>query len=290
VVRTPEEQAEAEAQRKQRQAIGRDAIREADKAQAVITREFNPDDYATDDAMKASALELLQERQGALVAAYNTMANKSLAPNSKAKQTAQAVINHESVTDKERRDAQARIAATEQTARSDLLKGAINRDLDATYLVEDFGTATKAIEYIIRTGSAFEKLLAQRIKPFLKGVKLVIVNNPERDIPNAKHRRKFLGQDGSGEGNATGLYAETAKGERIIYLSNVADFEGIDNMTFLHEAVHGATMAQIVAYIKDPNSVSPQARAAIKSMNDIMLKAYAYYAILKAGGRSVPWH
>jgi hypothetical protein len=61
-------------------------------------------------------------------------------------------------------------------------------------------------------------------------------------------------------------------------------------MTFLHEAVHGATMAQIVAYIKDPNSVSPQARAAIKSMNDIMLKAYAYYAVLKAGGRSVPWH
>jgi hypothetical protein len=60
--------------------------------------------------------------------------------------------------------------------------------------VEDFGTATKAIEYIMRTGSAFEKLLAQRIKPFLKGVKLVIVNNPERDIPNAKLRRKFLGK------------------------------------------------------------------------------------------------
>jgi hypothetical protein len=93
------------------------------------------------------------------------------------------------------------------------------RDLDATYLVEDFGTATKAIEYIMRTGSAFEKLLAQRIKPFLKGVKLVIVNNPERDIPNAKHRRKFRG--------ATGLYAETAKGERTIYLSNIADLEGI---------------------------------------------------------------
>jgi hypothetical protein len=280
VVRTPEEQAEAEAQRKQRQAIGRDAIREADKAQAVITREFNLDDYATEDAAKASALELLQERQGALVAAYNTMANKSLAPNSKAKQTAQAVINHESVTDKERRDAQARIAATEQTtARSDLLTGATNQDLDATYLVEDFGTATKAIEYIMRTGSAFEKLLSQRIKPFLKGVKLVIVNNPERDIPNAKLRRKFRG--------ATGMYAETAKGERTIYLSNIANLEGISNMTFLHEAVHGATMAQINAYIKNPNSVSPQAREAIKSMNDIMLKAYAYYAILKAGGRSV---
>jgi hypothetical protein len=280
VVRTPEEQAEAEAQRKQRQAIGRDAIREADKAQAVITREFNPDDYATDDAMKASALELLQERQGALVAAYNTMANKSLAPNSKAKQTAQAVINHESVTDKERRDAQARIAATEQTARSDVLAESTNRDLDATYLVEDFGTATKAIEYIMRTGNAFEKLLAQRIKPFLKGVKLVIVSNPEKDIPNAKHRRAFRG--------ATGLYAETAKGERTIYLSNIADLEGINNMTFLHEAVHGATMAQINAYIKDPSSVSPEAREAIKGMNDVMLQAYKYYAVLNVAGKTDP--
>ena len=58
-------------------------------------------------------------------------------------------------------------------------------------------------------------------------------------------------------------------------------------MTFLHEAVHGATMAQINAYIKNPNSVSPQVREAIKSMNDIMLKAYAYYALLKAAGKSV---
>jgi hypothetical protein len=280
VVRTPEEQAEAEAQRKQRQAIGRDAIREADKAQAVITREFNLDDYATEDAAKASALELLQERQGALVAAYNTMANKSLAPNSKAKQTAQAVINHESVTDKERRDAQARIAATEQTARSDVLAESTNRDLDATYLVEDFGTATKAIEYIMRTGNAFEKLLARRIKPFLKGVKLVIVNNPEKDITNAQHRRAFSG--------ATGLYAETAKGEKVIYLSNIADLEGINNMTFLHEAVHGATMAQINAYIKDPSSVSPQAREAIKGMNDIMLKAYKYYAVLNVADKTDP--
>jgi hypothetical protein len=59
-------------------------------------------------------------------------------------------------------------------------------------------------------------------------------------------------------------------------------------MTFLHEAVHGATMAQINAYIKDPSSVSPQAREAIKGMNDIMLKAYKYYAILNVAGKTDP--
>ena len=280
VERTPEEQAEAEAQRKQRQAIGRDAIRETDKAQAVITREFNIDDYPTEDAAKASALELLQQRQLALVTAYNTMANKTLAPNSKAKQTAQAVINHESVTDKERRDAQARIAATEQTARRDAILDSTSRDLDPAYLLDGFTTATQAIDYIARNGNPFERLLAQRIKPFLKGVKLVIVNNPLTDIPNAKHRRAFEG--------ATGLYAESARGEKVIYLSNIAGLEGINNMTFLHEAVHGATLSQISAYIKDPESVSPQVREAIKSMNDIMLEAYKYYAILSTKGFTTP--
>ena len=51
-------------------------------------------------------------------------------------------------------------------------------------------------------------------------------------------------------------------------------------MTFLHEAVHGATMAQINAYIKDPSSISSQARAAIADMNNVMLQAYKYYAVL----------
>ncbi len=82
-----------------------------------------------------------------------------------------------------------------------------------------------------------------------------------------------------------GLYAETGK-DRTIYLSNLRDLEGINNVTFLHEAVHGATMAQINAYLEDSNSVSPQARAAIKDMQDIMLQAYKYYAILQAGGRT----
>jgi hypothetical protein len=59
-------------------------------------------------------------------------------------------------------------------------------------------------------------------------------------------------------------------------------------MTFLHEAVHGATMAQINAYIKDPSSVSPEAREAIKGMNDVMLQAYKYYAVLNVAGKTDP--
>jgi hypothetical protein len=276
VVRTPEEQAAAEAQRKDRQKVGRDAIRTVEKAQKVIEKPFNQDDYATLDEARAAGMELQQERMNALIDAFTILNDRNISPTSKAKQSAKAVVDHPSVDQQERQIAQAR-ASQPQTARSGSLGQFANADLDPSYLVENFDTADKVLAYILRSGNAFEKLLAQRIKPFLKGVKVVIVNNPETDIPDAKTRKAFKG--------AMGLYAETGK-DRTIYLSNLRDLEGINNVTFLHEVVHGATMAQINAYLEDPNSVSPQARAAIKDMQDIMLQAYKYYAILQAGGRT----
>jgi hypothetical protein len=276
VVRTPEEQAAADAQRKDRQKVGRDAIRTVEKAQKVIEKPFNQDDYATLDEARAAGMELQQERMNALIDAFTILNDRNISPTSKAKQSAKAVVDHPSVDQQERQIAQAR-ASQPQTARSGSLGQFANADLDPSYLVENFDTADKVLAYILRSGNAFEKLLAQRIKPFLKGVKVVIVNNPETDIPDAKTRKAFKG--------AMGLYAETGK-DRTIYLSNLRDLEGINNVTFLHEAVHGATMAQINAYLEDSNSVSPQARAAIKDMQDIMLQAYKYYAILQAGGRT----
>ena len=278
VVRTPEEKAAADAQRAERQKVGKDAIRAAEKARKVVEKPFNPDDYDTLDAARAAGLELQAERDAALTEAFRILADRNIGPTSKAKQVAKTVIDHPSVDAQEKRRAQQRAQQTD-TARSGLLEGSTNSETDPTYLIEDFGTATKAVEYIMRTGNPFEKLLAQRIKPFLKGVNLVIVNDPRTDIPDAKTRAAFKG--------ATGLYVENDQG-RTIYLSNLAGLEGINNMTFLHEAVHGATMAQINAWLKDPNSVSPQARAAIESMQGIMLQAYKYYAVMNVAGKTDP--
>lgn len=276
VVRTPEEQAAADAQRKDRQKVGRDAIRTVEKAQKVIERPFNQDDYATLDEARAAGMELQQERMNALIDAFTLLNDRNISPTSKAKQAAKAVVDHPSVDRQERQIAQAR-ASQPQTARSGSLEQFANADLDPTYLIENFDTADKVLAYILRSGNAFEKLLAQRIRPFLKGVKVVIVNDPKTDIPDAKTRKAFKG--------AMGLYAETGK-DRTIYLSNLRDLEGINNMTFLHEAVHGATMAQINAYTKDPDSVSSQARSAIEDMQDIMLRAYKQYAVLQVRGRT----
>jgi hypothetical protein len=276
VERTAEEQAAADAQRKERQKVGRDSIRNAEKAQAVIEKPFNVDDYDNMDAARAAGMELQQERDAALVQAYRILNDRNIGPTAKAKQVAKRIVDHPSVDFQEKQRAQLR-AKQPETARADILEGSTNAQPDTFY--ETVTDASKAIDYVIKTGNPFEKLLAQRIKPFLKGVKVVIVNNPETDIPDAKTRSKFKG--------AMGMYAER-KGQRVIYLSNKPGLRGINNMTFLHEGVHGATMAQINAWIKDPNSVSPQARAAIGDMQKVMLQAYKYYAVMNVTGKTDP--
>ena len=268
VERTPEQQAAADQQRKDRQKVGRDSIRTAEKAKAAVDKPFNVADYDTEDAARAAAIELQQERDAALVSAYRILNDKSLARDSKAKQIAQQVVDSP-VFDADNRARAQNQAKQTDTARSELLGGLTDSQPDTFY--EGVTDATQAIDYILKTGNPFERLLAQRIKPFLKGVKVVIVNNPKTDIPNAKNRNSFKG--------AMGLYVQTGK-QRTIYLSNLPGLRGINNMTFLHEAVHGATMAQINAFIRDPSSISPQARAAIADMNNVMLQAYKYYAVL----------
>jgi hypothetical protein len=276
VERTSEEQAAADAQRKERQQVGRDSIRAAEKARAVVEKPFSADDYDNMDAARAAGMELQQERDNALAEAYRILNDRNIGPTSKAKQIAKTVIDHPSVDLQEKQRAQNRAKQT-GTARADLLGDSTNAQPDSFY--ETVTDATKAIDHVIKTGNPFEKLLAQRIKSFLKGVKIVVVSNPETDIPDARTRRNFRG--------AMGLYVEKGK-QRTIYLSNMPGLRGINNMTFLHEALHGATMAQINAWTKDPNSVSPQARAAIADMQKVMLQAYKYYAVMNVTGRTDP--
>jgi hypothetical protein len=234
-------------------------------------------DYETDDAARAAAFESQQERDAALVEAYRILNDKSLARGSKAKQIAQQVVDSPIFDADNRAKAQNQAKQPATQARSELLGDSTDPQPDTFY--EGVTDATQAIDYILKTGNPFERLLAQRIKPFLKGVKVVIVNNPKTDIPNAKNRNSFKG--------AMGLYVQTGK-QRTIYLSNLPGLRGINNMTFLHEGVHGATMAQINAYIKDPSSISPQARSAIEDMNSVMLQAYKYYAVLSYAKRTDP--
>ena len=116
-----------------------------------------------------------------------------------------------------------------------LIDEATNRNNNPKY--NTFANATQAINWVAKNGNVFEKFLAKRIAPFLQGVKLVIVDDISQ-VPK-RFQADFEG--------AAGLYYES-KTNRTIYLDRAS---GINNTIFLHEALHGATMARINRFIKD---------------------------------------
>lgn len=132
-----------------------------------------------------------------------------------------------------------------------------------------FQNATQAIAWIQKKGNAFERALASRIRPFLTGVKLVIVTDPNQ-LPEAI-RGEFMG-----ESPADGLYYEGPEG-RTIYLDGTT---GVTNTTFLHEAVHGATISRINQFILAKNEGRPfpkELAEAITHLEHMMVRVDRYF-------------
>jgi len=152
-------------------------------------------------------------------------------------------------------------AATE----SNLAESTNGRE-DGAYLTDN--NAVQALSRIRKIGNEFEKALAQRIAPFLQGTKLVIVHNAS-DLPK-NVRAKFKG--------AVGMYDNVT---RTIYLSAEG---GLNNTVFLHEAVHGATIARINQYIVARNEGRPipkNIETAMQELNALMMRAKNFYSIME---------
>jgi hypothetical protein len=272
---TPEQQAEAKVKQNQMAGASRDAARNAERAADVLAKDFNADDYATDaEAMDAAQL-LLNDQRAAIDTLYE-IANSPAHRNNKAGKTAKAAL--ENIPAEEISLAKERAEAKKAMAKS-ALRSAKQSDLsDSTNGVDNnrytqFSNAQQALNWVARNGNTFEKLLAKRLLPFLKGVKLVIVDDPSQ-LPDQVRKDAFNG--------AVGLYFESGK-ERVIYLARDG---GINNTTFLHEAVHGATIARINEYlaaVKAGTAVSQELAKAVADMTNLMNQSYAYFRILEAG-------
>jgi hypothetical protein len=272
---TPEQQAEAKAKQNQMAGASRDAARNAERAAATLAKDFNSDDYATDAEAMDAAQILLNDQRAAIDTLYE-IANSPAHRNNKAGKTAKAAL--ENIPAEEMSLAKERAEAKKAMAKS-ALRSAKQSDLsDSTNGVDNnrytqFSNAQQALNWVARNGNAFEKLLAKRLLPFLKGVKLVIVDDPSQ-IPDQVRKDAFKG--------AVGLYYESDT-ERVIYLARDG---GINNTTFLHEAVHGATIARINEYlaaIKAGVAVSQELAKAVSDMTNLMNQSYAYFRILEAG-------
>ena len=273
---TPEVAAQKAELRKQQAGAARDTTRQVAKLEKTLAETFDPSEYtdveaATDDANQ------YQERQRQAV---EDLYKISIGPqkNNTAGKKAQALLAN--VPAQQIEIAKQRIAAKkkvqEGTARSDVLEGvdqSVLKDSTNGYdniKYTEWSSATAALSWISKKGNAFEKVLAKRLMPFLKGVKIVVVDDIN-EVP-ADRRDRFDG--------AAGMYYEVGN-ERVIYLSSDG---GINNTVFLHEALHGATLMRIKNYLRAKKrgaKIDPTMQEAMADLIDVMRRSKEFYAALK---------
>jgi len=279
-VLTPEEQAAKDAVRKQQQATGRDTIREADKLNKSIDQYdavlADPtkfiEQFKTDEEAQIELNKLAYERRQALIKAHAI----SVGPNKNktAGKRAKAVLAK--VSQQERSDAQkAYELNTSKAERSERLVESTNGEDNKVF--EKFKNAAQALSWIQKNGNDFERVLAERIKPFVAGYKFVVVDS-HTDLPTKDLQNSMKG--------AVGLHHEASK---TIYVMRDG---GINNTVILHEAVHGATVSRISEYkrLLDAGKLDENSNLArsVRYLLDIMENAATEHAILKATGGLTP--
>ena len=270
---TPEQQAVATAgkaaQTKEWKATNKTV---AAAAEVLNIPEPTRDAFKTEDAFIDASLQHRSRRNKAI----DTLQEVATGPrrDSKLGTTAKEALAHPSVTEQER----ANLTERQKVKVSGIYKPsraeATNGKLDTRY--NNFKTVEDAIKHIINTGTLFERALARRLAPFLKGVQYVIVNS-KADIPN----KRVAGGTTLVEtfNGAAGMYAETA-GEKYIFLrgSNFedSDLHGLNNTVFLHEALHAATIGKINEYLrltKLGEKIPAELEALVRELENIMTRA-----------------
>jgi hypothetical protein len=279
VERTAEGQAKYEADRLAAQAPLIKAIRDVDKLIAFLSKSIDPNkigerrdaiyqlhQFATDRAFKAKE-------------ASGKKAKSFLAQSNKITETERAALARR--LDNEKAQEPKPLAAYAQTA---------SEPVKAFY---KFTTATQAISHIMRNGTPFERALAARLKPFLTDVRLIVADaDAHPDIV------KILNGTDKGT-SASGAYSSRVFGNdtRSMIVLRGENFagkpgqQGVNNVIFLHEALHAATEAKIAQYeklIAEGKPVPLKLEEMIGELRGTMAAAKAHYEKLKASGAPIP--
>jgi len=205
----------------------------------------------------------------ALQAAYPAVKAKGL--REKQKLTKQEIKEAEAISDEEMPE----VGKKEEGEPKDLLfaeKETAVQKADSAF--DGFRTAQAALRHIIKTGNAFEALVAARLLPNVINVRIQVIQ-PNQAVPDFI-KDKF--------DTARGLYYEVPEtGVKTIYLHGSkfgADVQGVNNTTALHEILHAATAFKIKVGLSRVGGDTAASRVAA-DMQALMQYAAVSYA--KAG-------
>jgi hypothetical protein len=286
----PEVKAVADQARKKTQKDAIYAGRDVDNLIGFLSTEFDPANYKTPEFTKVGVQGLENVRREYIykLNQYATTHRTKPASGGKAKDF---LANSDQITLKERADLAERLKFEAKRKPSAAHTKSAGTPVQAFY---KFKTATQAISHIMRNGTPFEKALAARLKPFVSDVKLIIADADTH--PTIAEMIEDPEYDISASGVYYSAYFEKKnKYERMIVLrgENFGDDpnqQGVNNVIFLHEALHAATEAKINQWQDLTNAgkpVPPELQKVITELFNTMAMAQVRYETLEASGEPI---
>ena len=283
---TPEELARKDAERKTAQKDLVYAAREVDKKIKDLQIQVDPAKFDSLEAFELAKVAAETKRKNAIYKLHQyATAPSTRNAQASGRKAAQALAS-DLVTPKERADLQARVEfeKTRGPKPSAARRAPASKPIRAFY---KFTTAPQAIEHIIRNGTPFERALATRLKPFVADVRLVIADNKEDTHESIQDLLS----------DAAGIYSSRQFGDKIHRMIVLRgenyddpDNQGVNNIIFLHEALHAATEAKIYE-AQDLADLGMPLPAPLQTLMDDLLEirvmAQTQYDKLKAEGAPI---
>jgi hypothetical protein len=248
---TPEQKAQRDKERKDDRASRGRHERAVNKAEASLQKALAPLDegeFANDAELKEAQDDQRAERRNAVKELLKVSEDSGLKPEGKrARQILRdAKIPQTEIDDIKRGLARAKKALSDKTnllgpVSSTERKGAAVTKADPAFAA--FKTGAQAIAHIVKTGTRFQKAVAQRLRNFVRDVEFVVLEQ-DSEAPAQLQQDKYAPQ----WERSRALYIENFKtGKRVVYVrgASFGNSQGANNVTVLHELLHAATVKKI---------------------------------------------
>ena len=285
----PEQKAASDEARRQQRVAANQATRNVDKAEALMQKAaepLDPDAYETDEEFAEAEKEQRLNRAAAVRTLYQISRENRNKPGQRAAEILKG-INPREVADAKAAYEYQKKRAAEQVSRSVQTPTGIEPVNKALTKVTN---GAQAITQILKTGNAFQKMLAKRIRSFVGDVKVVVIEKGQ-ELPEQLQRPKNLA---SWE-RSRGLYIENLKNRtRTVYVrgESFGEDQGVNTVTVLHELLHAAVnlkLGQALSAAKRGYSQNTQLARAYSDLLRTMNSAGSLFNDMAREGR-LPKH
>ena len=240
-------------------------LKALNKIRSFLNKTLDVDAFPSPEMAFFAGKSLLAHKKGFLDLVQN-IANTPKYKGTEVGRRANKILSN--LSDKERADVKAR--AKDFLKDKDAVKLAIKfpksvrNNPNPEY--NKFKSATQAVGWLKDNGTDFEKDLVKKLLPHLRGIGVEVVDSVADNLTT-----KFNLPKGT---KIAAAYVER-KDSRKIYLDVT---EGVNNASFLHEALHAATMARLNNYydaVDKGKPVDKQTREAVTDLENILQDAKA---------------